>query len=547
MCGAQAGVLAHQNRYIDSVEKELVISANGDVITIALLEDKNLVEIHKDTLKPSFAVGNIYLGRVKRVMQGLNAAFVDIGSPKEAFVHYHDLGDQFPTMNAYVKQVLSNRKHLPDKIEKLPELDREGNIKDVLAAGDYILVQIVKEPISTKGPRLTAEISFASRNMVFLPFGDKISVSQKIKSHAERMRLRQLMQSIKPANCGLIMRTVAEDKRVAELDAELSAITKRWATAIDNLRKSNGVTLLSEELSRAAAIVRDLFDDDFEHIYVDNKAVCRELADYIKTIAPDKSDIVKLHRDALPIFESFGIARQVKSLFGRTVSVKRGAYLIFDQTEAMHVIDVNSGTRTRAAQSQEENALEVNMASATEIARQLRLRDMGGIIVIDFIDLTENENRQKLYEHMTKLMANDRARHNILPLSKFCLMQITRQRVRPATYIRTDEVCPTCGGTGKVRPAILLLDEIEDQLASIVNDFHFKKITLCVHPYIGAYLKKGLWSMACRWRWKYHCRLKVVSLFELGLLEFKFIDEQNNEIDLETLSEMNKKFESTKA
>lgn len=523
------------------MEKELVISANGDVITIALLEDKNLVEIHKDTLKPSFAVGNIYLGRVKRVMQGLNAAFVDIGSPKEAFVHYHDLGDQFPTMNAYVKQVLSNRKRLPEKIEKLPELDRDGNIKDVLAAGDYILVQIVKEPISTKGPRLTGEISFASRNMVFLPFGDKISVSQKIKSHAERTRLRQLMQSIKPANCGLIMRTVAEDKRVAELDAELNATNKRWATAIEKLHQSNGITLVAEELSRSAAIVRDLFDDDFEHIYVDNKAVFNELDEYVKTIAPDKSDIVKLHRDTLPIFESFGIAKQVKSLFGRTVSVKRGAYLIFDQTEAMHVIDVNSGTRTRAAQSQEENALEVNMASADEIARQLRLRDMGGIIVIDFIDLMEAENRQKLYEHMNALMANDRARHNILPLSKFCLMQITRQRVRPATFIRTDEVCPTCGGTGKTRPAILLVDEIEDRLASIVNDFHFKNITLRVHPYLGAYLKKGIRSLERRWRWKYHCKLKVVPLFQLGMLEFNFADEQGNEIDLETLSEMSKK------
>ncbi len=519
------------------MEKELVIGVNGDAITIALFEDQKLVEIHKDTLQASFSVGNIYLGRVKRVMQGLNAAFVDIGSSKEAFVHYHDLGDQFLTMNSYVKEVLSNRKWLPDKIKRQPNIDPEGNIKDVLTTGDYILVQIVKESISTKGPRLTGEISFASRNMVYLPFGDKISVSQKIKSHAERTRLRQLMQSIKPANCGLIMRTVAEDRRVAELDAELKMSAKRWENAINNLQTSDGICLISEDLNRSVAILRDLFDEEFSCIHVDNKEIYEELKNYLKVIAPDK-DIVKLYTGDLPIFESFGIAKNVKSLFGRTVSVKRGAYLIFDQTEAMHVIDVNSGTRARAGQSQEENALEVNMASADEIARQLRLRDMGGIIVIDFIDLMEAENRQKLYEHMTELMASDRARHNILPLSKFCLMQITRQRVRPATMIRTDEVCPTCNGTGKARPAILLVNEIEDQLASIVKDYKIRKVKLSVHPYIAAYLKKGFWSLEKRWRWRYNCRLKVVPLYELGFLEFHFADKHGDEIDLNVLAEM---------
>ena len=495
------------------MKKELVIGVNNDAIAIALLEDQKLVEIHKDTLKASFAVGNIYLGRVKRVMQGLNAAFVDIGSSKEAFIHYHDLGDQFLTMHNHIKQVLSNRKHLPDKLKRYPNLEREGNIKDVLTTGDYILVQIVKEPISTKGPRLTGEISIASRNMVFLPFGDKISVSQKIRSHAERTRLRQLMQSIKPANCGLIMRTVAEDCRVAELDAELKLTTKRWNEALVNIQQSNGICLISEELSRSAAIVRDLFDDDFENI-------------------------VKLYTGDLPIFESFGIAKYVKSSFGRTVSVKRGAYLIFDQTEAMHVIDVNSGTRARAGQSQEENALEVDMASAEERARQLRLRDIGGIIIIDFIDMMEADNRQKLYERMTELMAGDRARHNILPLSKFCLMQITRQRVRPATAIRTDETCPTCHGTGKARPAILLVDTIKDQLDSIVRDFKFRDVTLMVHPYVAAYLQKGVWSLERRWRWEYRCKFKVTALHELGFLDFRFIDKHGDEIDVNLLSEM---------
>ena len=519
------------------MNKELVVNVQNNEITIALLEDRSLVELHKDSLQPSFAVGNIYLGRVKKVMQGLNAAFVDIGSGKEAFIHYHDLGEQFATMNNYVKQVLADRKHLPEKIKRFPNLNKDGNIRDVLTTGQDILVQVVKEPISTKGPRLTAEISIASRNMVFLPFGDKVSVSQKIKTQEERTRLRQLMQSIRPANCGLIMRTVAEGKRVAELDTELKMTVKRWHSSVLAVQKSKGICLISEEMSRAAAILRDLFNDDFECIHVDNKDVYDELNDFMQVIAPERKDVVRHYTGELPIFESFDIAKQLKSLFGRTVSVKRGAYLIFDQAEAMHVIDVNSGTRTRAGQSQEENAFEVDMASATEIARQLRLRDMGGIVVIDFIDMMDGDNRQKLYDHMVALMANDRAKHNILPLSKFCLMQITRQRVRPAMAIQTDEVCPTCMGTGKARPAILLVEELEDQLKNISQDLKIKKLKLSVHPYVAAYLKKGLLSRERRWRWQYHCKFEVQALHELGFLEFRFTDKHGDEVDLKLLSD----------
>jgi len=523
------------------VKKELVINVQNDQITIALLEDKNLVEIHKDTLQPSFAVGNIYLGRVKKVMQGLNAAFVDIGSDKEAFIHYHDLGEQFATMDNYLKQLLADRKHLPDKVKRFPNLNKDGNIRDVLTAGQDILVQVVKEPISTKGPRLTGEISIAGRNMVFLPFGDKISVSQKIKDQEERTRLRQLMQSIRPPHCGLIMRTASEGKRVAELHTELKNVVKRWNKSVQAVQKSKGICLISEELSRAASILRDLFNEDFECIHVDSKAVCEELTDFMSIIAPERKNIVHHYTGNLPIFEKFDVEKQVKSLFGRTVSVKRGAYLIFDQAEAMHVIDVNSGTRTRAGQTQEENALEVNMASATEIARQLRLRDLGGIVVIDFIDMAEPENRQKLFDHMTELMANDRAKHNILPLSKFCLMQITRQRVRPSIVIQTDEVCPTCMGTGKARPAILLVEKIEEQLKCITSDFKIKDITLLVHPYVAAYLQKGFLSLERRWRWRYRCCFRVQALHELGFLEFRFIEKHGDEIDIHLLSDTKEK------
>ena len=400
------------------------------------------------------------------------------------------------------------------------------------------MVQIVKEPINTKGPRLTAEISIAGRNMVLLPLGEKVSVSQKIRSNEERVRLRRLLQSIKPANSGIIVRTLAEGKRVAELDGELKVMFKRWDKTLAQLRKSKGIELILEESGRSISILRDIFTPDFEAVYVNDAEVYEEVQNYVRMIAPDKVDIVKLYKGELPIFDNFAITKQIKSLFGRTVSFKRGAYLILDQAEAMHVIDVNSGTRTRATQSQEENALEVNMSAATEIARQLRLRDLGGIVVIDFIDMAEGEHRQKLYEHMNSLMASDRARHNILPLSKFGLMQITRQRVRPALHVETEEACPTCMGTGKAKPSILLTDEIEEKLDAIVNQLKIKEVTLQVHPYVAAYIEKGWFSMYRRWKRKYTRHLKLVAVQELGFLQYNFLDSNQDiiEVNIDTLN-----------
>ena len=519
------------------MDKELVIDVRKERVSIALLEDKSLVELNRDALTQTFAVGNIYLGRVKKIMQGLNAAFVDIGYEKEAFIHYHDLGSQFPTFNAYVHQVLSDRKHEP-KTKRLPELEKDGNINTVLTVGDMILVQIVKEPINTKGPRLTAEVSIAGRNMVLLPLGEKVSVSQKIKSNEERVRLRRLLQSIKPANSGIIIRTLAEGKRVAELDGELKVMLKRWEKALAQLRKSKGVELILEESGRSISILRDIFTPDFEAVHVNDAEVFEEVVNYVRLIAPDKADIVKLYKGELPIFDHFAITKQIKSHFGRTISFKRGAYLILDQAEAMHVIDVNSGTRTRASQTQEENALEVNMSAATEIARQLRLRDMGGIVVIDFIDMAEAEHRQKLFEHMNMLMSSDRARHNILPLSKFGLMQITRQRVRPALHVETEEACPTCMGSGKARPSILLTDEIEEKLDILVNKMGQKRVILQLHPYVAAYLKKGFYSLLWRWRIKYTWHLKIAAVQDLGFLQYNFLDPNQEVIEVSADAEM---------
>lgn len=519
---------------------ELVVDVQPQEVTIAVLEDKNVVELQKETRNESFAVGDIYLGRVKKMIPGLNAAFIDVGYKKDAFLHYLDLGPNFNTQQKFLKQALGDPKKQPvvSKIQILPEIEKEGSISDILKAGQEVLVQIAKEPISTKGPRLTSELSFAGRFLVLIPFADKVSVSTKIKSNEERARLRQLIQSIKPKNFSVIVRTSAEGKRVAELDHELKALLKRWEDNIVKLPKVKVPAIIYEETGRTVALLRDIFNPSFQHIYINDKAVFNDVRAYVSLIAPGQENIVQLYSGEMPIMDNFGITKQIKSLFGRTVTYKSGAYLIIEHTEAMHVIDVNSGNRAKGSDAQEKTAFDVNSAAADEIARQLRLRDMGGIIVIDFIDMTDPANRQKLFEHMTKAMTNDRAKHNILPLSKFGLMQITRQRVRPALDVDTSETCPTCFGTGTVKPSILFTDSLEGKIECLVNKHHVKKFSLHIHPYVAAYVNQGLYPLSLRWKLKYSLALKIVPNQSLGFLEYKFYDGEKNELDMKEEKEL---------
>ena len=416
-------------------------------------------------------------------------------------------------------------------IEK--ELGKEGSIQDTLQQGQEVLVQVVKEPISTKGPRITCEISFPGRYLVLMPFQEKIHVSSKIKSAAERARLKQVIQSIKPQHFGVIVRTVAEGKRVAELDTEMKVLVGRWEEAIKRVAEAKTLpTLVYEETSRAVGLLRDLFNPSFENIYIDDEKIFHEVKDYVTLIAPERSDIVKRYKGTLPIFDNFDITRQIKSSFGKTVSFKRGAYMIIEHTEALWVVDVNSGNRTRNADGQEANALDVNLGAADELARQLRLRDMGGIIVVDFIDMALAEDRQKLYERMCENMKQDRARHNILPLSKFGLMQITRQRVRPATEVNVDETCPTCHGKGTIKSSFMFTDVLESKIDMLVNKFHTRSFTLHVHPYVMAYLNQGLWSIKRQWQMKYGLGVKVIPSQKLAFLQYEFYDRKGNEIDM---------------
>lgn len=523
------------------MKSELIVDVQQKEISTALLEDSRLVSLQKESRSIAYAVGDLYLAKVRKIMPGLNAAFVDVGYDKDAFIHYLDLGPQYSSYSKFIKEALDPDKKTPEisKFKMEPDIPKQGTITDVLQQGQQLLVQIAKEPISSKGPRLTTELSFTGRYMVLMPFANKISISQKIKSTEEKVRLRQLISSIKPKGFGVIIRTSAEGKRVAELHNEMRTLLKCWEEAIEKIKRSKPPTLVFEEESRAVSLIRDIFSPTFDGIYVNDNETFKQIKNYIELIAPDRKEIVKLYNKETPIFDSFNITRQIKSSFGKTVSFKSGAYIIIESTEALHVIDVNSGNRSRAGNDQETNALDVNIRAADEIARQLRLRDMGGIIVVDFIDMARAEHRQQLYEHMKSVMASDRSRHNILPLSKFGLMQITRQRVRPALDIVTEETCPSCYGKGQIQPSLLFTDKLREKIDYLFTGLKIKKFTMYIHPFVDAYIKKGLLSLYGKWRREFGRGFKILPDESLAMLQYKVVDAEGHEIDLKEESDIN--------
>ena len=510
------------------MKSELIVDVQPQEIAIALTEDDRLQEVAREKRnQDNFSVGNIYYGRVKKIMPALNAAFVDVGHEKEAFLHYLDLGSQFRTLQLFVKKAVSDRRHIPamTKIQRQPDVTKEGQIADVLNVGDPILVQVSKEPINTKGPRLTAELSIAGRNIVLIPFADGVMVSQKIKREAERQRLKQLMLSIKPQGFGIIVRTVAEEKRVAELDNELRLLIERWQETIQTLQQKEPVCLVNEEMGRTLGIIRDVLSPDFTSIQINDKGVYDDVRHYLELIAPESAKIVKLYQGTQPIFDHFDITRKMKTGLGRTVGFKHGGYLIIDKTEALFSIDVNSGSK-KLYEEQEENAFQFNMLAADELAHQLRLRDIGGIIIVDFIDMDSKEHQQQLYEYVRKLMERDRARHNVLPLSKFGLMQITRQRVRPAVEVEVTETCPTCMGKGKIQSSILFTDKIEEECAHMMEHYG-RGLRLHLHPFVYAYANRG-WFTSLKSKWQRRFGVKVIENQSLGMLEMRFFDASGN-------------------
>jgi len=515
-------------------QKDLIIDARSSEVHIALLEDHRLMELNKESSTGrSFTVGDVYLGKVKKVMPALNAAFVDIGDEKEAFVHYLDLGLYFTAFDEFVKKTnpSANPQRVYSSIKLGPILEKEGRIENVLTQGQMVIVQIVKEPISTKGSRLTAEISLAGRNIVLLPFAEKVSVSQKISSKEEKKRLETLMRSILPKNYGAIVRTAAEGKNAAVLVAEVQALIGKWEGSWSKLSKSKGVQQLFTEYSKTTTILRDLLNDSFTNIYVNDEREYEDIKKYVSLISPQQEKIVHLYQGKVPIFDHFDITRQIKSSFGKVVPLRQGAYLVIETTEALNVVDVNSGIRAKNKE-QETNTYDVNRLAAEEIARQLRLRDMGGIVIVDFIDMDLPEHRQELYKYMQSLMEQDRAKHNILPLTKFGLMQITRQRVRPVTEINTAEVCPVCHGTGKIAPSLVIDEQIERRLSYYVQEQGNRNLELKVSPILGAYLSRGLLSSyLIRWKRKYKCKIKLTEVSDFTVLQNEFYNEKGDKLD----------------
>jgi len=515
------------------VNKELIINAVPQGVEIALLEDKKLVELHNEKSDARFAVGDLYLGKVKKLIPGLNAAFVDVGFEKDAFLHYTDLSPYARSLLKFTQVAINDKTpHGLDfaKFENEAEIIKTGKINEVLGGKPNILVQILKEPIAAKGPRLSCEISLPGRFVVITPFNNIVAVSRKIHSSEERKRLQKIVEAIKPKNFGVIVRTAAEGKNTAELHEDLSMLTEMWKAIQDNLKGATAPSKILSEQTKTTSILRDLLNEDFNKIVVNDRNIFNDAKTYIQRIAPEKADIVSFYQNGAPIFDSFGITKQVKASFGKTVNLNSGAYLIIEHTEALHVIDVNSGYKS-VGNNQEQNALETNLEAAEEISRQLRLRDIGGIIVVDFIDMKYPDNKRKLVEHVENFMRSDRSKHAVLPISKFGLMQITRQRMKPEMNINTQEVCPSCHGTGKISSTLILEDEIEKNMSYLTMQKH-RDLTLLVHPIMHAYLTKGFISMRRKWGWKYKLSLKVKPNNTFHLTEFHFYDRNDEEIKL---------------
>ncbi len=513
----------------------MIINSTPTEVEIALLENGKLVELQNQKTSNNFTVGDIFLGRIKRLMPGLRAAFVDIGHSKDAFLHYTDLGPKLSSLVKYTNGSMSGSRntHLLDNFKIEPEIDKNGKIEDVLKRRQSILVQIQKEPISTKGPRLSCEITLPGRYLVMAPFSDGVAVSKKLSSAEERKRLQVLVESIRPRNFGIIVRTAAEGKKAADLNEEIESLMGKWQSIFNQLKDAKPPQKLLSELDKTSSILRDLLNESFNRIVVNDKDLYHHIKNYLGTIAPEQVNIVNHYRGKKPMFDAYGITKQIKSSFGKTATMSSGAYLVIESTEAMHVIDVNSGHKVGSGRkNQADAALRVNLEAAEEIARQLRLRDIGGIIIIDFIDMKKAEQKRELLKAMRQHMKGDRAQHTILPLSKFGLMQITRQRVRPEVKKNTAEVCPSCGGTGKINASILLTDEIQRDLNFIVQSRPKSKIKLLVHPYIEAYLKKGFPSTQMNWFKKYLKWVRIQSNSDLGLMEYKFYDANQDEIRL---------------
>ena len=513
------------------MKKELIISHEDERTKIALLEDGRLFELHEEEDKSDFVVGDLFIGKVKKLAPNLNAAFVNIGYDKDAFLHYQDLGPEFLTYKKFLKDTVSKKQQSSSlkNFEVQKTIDKNGTVDKVIAKDDTVLLQITKEPISTKGPRISTQISLTGRFLVLIPFDNKVSVSKKIKTQEEKERLRTLIDSIKPEGFGVIIRTVAEEKKVAELHNDMNQLVQKWETAFKNIQKNKLPSKVLSEEDKASAILRDNFNQDFVNIICDDEQMVSDMKNYLEVIAPERKNIVQFYDSHIPLMEYYNVEKQLKQSFGKHVNIagSKGAYLVVEHTEALHVIDVNSGPNISSASTNKEHALNVNKMAATEIARQLRLRDMGGIIVVDFIDMTNPEHRKDLYEHLKEEMKRDKSRHKILPPSKFGLIQITRQRNRPEKQIETKEENPN--KDGEILAPIVVVERMGEAIRNLMQK-EKGKLYLHVHPFVEAYLTKGINSIQMKWFLKYQKWVTIIPRDSFKYLEFRLVNSKKEEL-----------------
>jgi len=493
------------------MKKDIIINSSIAETRIAILEDDKLVELFAERPENERMVGDIYFGRVAKVVTGMQAAFVDVGMKQDAFLHFSDVGD---TVREYSSTIdVGEPTQRPKK-----RSERQGPL---LKTGQEILVQITKEPIANKGARITTELSLPGRFLVLVPDDSMIGVSRKISDRKEKHRLKTIARQIRPKGFGLIIRTVAEGKSEVELQSDLDNVSKEWSAIQKKVKKERPPTLIHKDMGMASSVIRDLFTPDVDSLVVDSKKLHHEIVRYLKDVAPPLLDRLVLHSEKVPIFDHFGIEKEINKSLSRKVWLKSGGYVFFDHTEALVAIDVNSG-RFLGRKDHEQSSLKINLEAAYEIARQLRLRDIGGIIVIDFIDMLEDASKKKLHDTFKRELKKDRAQGNITPISEFGMIEMTRERVRPSLLFSLSEPCPVCKGMGRIISKTSVVTQIERWIKNYRTHSKDRILELHVHPELMEYLTSGYKSRIRRIMWKFWMRIKVVADDSVGIDEFKF-------------------------
>ena len=501
------------------MEKSIVINVSMHETRIAIVEDKTLVELYYEMPEGGRMVGDIFYASVAKVVKGLQAAFINIGQKQDAFLHFSDLDDRLLGFDPNSKNG-----------GRFPQKRRPGwnNGEVPIRKGDKILVQVTKEPLAQKGARITSNISIPGRYLVLVPHDHVVGVSRKIYNRKEKYRLKKIGRAIRPEGFGMVIRTVAEGKQEAELKADLDNLVKKWELLVKKMKTAHPPQLVHKEVGMLSSVIRDLFTSDINKLVVDDKPMFKEITKYLRDVSPQLVGRVSLHQKKMPIFDEFDIENQINKSLARKVWLKRGGYLFIDHTEALTAIDVNSG-RFSGRADHDSNSLKINLDASKEIARQLRLRDIGGIIIIDYIDMVVAGNRQKLYDDFKRELKKDRAQANITPLSEFGIIEMTRERIRPTLLFAISEPCPACMGTGRVISKSTTSAKIERWIKRYRLEGGARSVQLVVHPELAKYLNAGYKSPLRKLTWSYWTRIKIVTDENISLDEFRFLDKMGEE------------------